>query len=78
MASSEHPLRRYLVEEKILAKDLASRAGVSPQRICDVLNGRLRRFTPEAAKRISKATGGKVQFEELLFWVPKPKRRSAS
>lgn len=61
-----HPLARYLEAEKLTQDELARRAKVERSTITKVLNGQRKRFSPEAANRISKATNGKVTLEEAL------------
>lgn len=59
-------LQEFLDRSGIQQSELARRANVPPQRICDVLKGRLARFSPTLAKRISEATGGALSLEVLL------------
>lgn len=70
-----HPVRRYLDTTGLTQLNLAERAGIHASRICEVLRGRRRRFSPEAARRIVLATHGAVTLEELLFYRPAPRRR---
>ena len=70
-----HPLKRYLLANRISQTEMARRAGTTPAKICDVLAGRVRRFSPEVAARLSRATDGALTLEQLLLLdVPRSKR----
>lgn len=71
MASSIYPLQRYFEKHPEMTKTaLANRAGTSPAKICDLIDGRLRRPSPELAKKLDEVTKGEVTMEELLFFRP--------
>jgi len=49
-------LKRILQKEHLSQKEIAERAGIYPQRINDLINGK-RKFTPELSSRLEKALG---------------------
>ena len=49
-------LKRILQKEHLSQKEIAERAGIYPQRINDLINGK-RKFTPETSARLEKALG---------------------
>jgi transcriptional regulator with XRE-family HTH domain len=76
----EHPLRRYLAAraedgaERTQA-DLAERAGISAAYLSQILNGE-RTTSPEVARELSKATGGAIPENEIVFFGRKRRKRS--
>lgn len=72
-----HPLQKYL-EDKGLSHDaFAKQSGIARSTITKVLSGSRKRFSPEAARLIVKATKGTVTLEEALGLPPAPERRTA-
>ena len=71
----EHPLERFLSDEGLTTRSVAVAAGVSESTICSVFKGRRKRFSPEAAARLSEATQGRVTVEQLLGLKTSPRRR---
>jgi transcriptional regulator with XRE-family HTH domain len=61
-----HPLAQYLEEHHETQTDFAQRAGLERTTVTKVLSGERKRFSPEAAQKIVKATNGKVSLEEAL------------
>ena len=59
-------LSEYIGEVGITTITLAVKLGVSQPFVSQLATGR-RRPSPEVAKRISEATGGKVTVMELLY-----------
>jgi len=59
-------LKDYMSKTNIGYRELAKIAGVHHTTIFSFLNGRTKTFRPEIAKKISKATGGKVSFMCLV------------
>jgi transcriptional regulator with XRE-family HTH domain len=72
-----HPLARFLAESELSTAALARKARVSRPTISKVLHGRRRRFSPDAAQRLSAATGGRVSVLELLG-IASPRKRTRS
>lgn len=72
-----HPLQRYLEEHELSHVAIAARSGVARSTITKVLSGSRKRFSPEAARKLVKATGGAVTLEELLGLPPAPAARVA-
>lgn len=60
-----HPLAKYLEEKKLTQEEFARLVGVTRPTITKVLSG-ARRFSPEAAQRVVRATKGKVSLQEAL------------
>jgi predicted transcriptional regulator len=77
MARRSHPIVEYLHSHPGLTQaELARRAKVPQQRICDVLAGRVIRFSPEAAERLQLATNGELKFADLMLFRRRAKSTS--
>lgn len=73
-----HPLQRYLDKEKLSHDSFAELSGIARTTITRVLNGTRKRFSPEAARKVVKATHGEVTLEEALGLPPAPAARGAA
>lgn len=62
-----HPISRYIENEGITQAEFARRAGITPQQLHDVINGRsyLGRHNSLAVTRITR---GSVTLEQLIRW----------
>ena len=71
-----HPIARYIDEAGITQREFATRCGLSPQFVNDMIAGR---YTPgvATAKTIVEKTGGSIRLDELLTWEPPAQRRRA-
>lgn len=77
-ATMTHPLAVYLQENGLTQEAFAEKADLDRTVITKVLSGERKRFSVEAAKKISKATGGKVSFESALGVTPTGSRTKAA
>lgn len=71
-----YPIRRYLDAHPTETQTaIAARAGMSVQKLNDLIAGRWRRPSPELARNLSQAMGGEVSVDELLFCREAPPKR---
>lgn len=74
-----HPLTLFRERRGMMAKELASAAGVSACALSKVENGHRDRLGADACMALAEAFPGELDLEELLAWSwSKAKRRRAS
>jgi len=72
-----HPLAKYLEDEELTHEAFAKKAGIERTVVTKVLNGKRKRFSVEYARRIEKATSGRVTLEDALGLTARAKTQAA-